>query len=92
MVYVGNEDCDDGVKTYRENDEKVGLDEEEPPLNYDNFGFKFDIDTGRILDWPDTKLYVKAHIKAIDKTFILFVIKNIIKFMKKMVMYLFVFR
>ena len=50
-VYAGNEDCDDGVETYRENGEKVGPDEEEPPLNYGNFGFKVDIDTGRILDW-----------------------------------------
>ena len=66
MVYVGNEDCDDGVETYRENGEEVGRDEEEPPLNYGNFCFKVVVDTGRILDWPDTKLYVKVHMRAID--------------------------
>ena len=76
MVYVGNEDCDDGVETYRENGEKVGLDEEKPPLDYGNFGFKVDVDTGRILDWPDTKLYVKVHMRAIDTGFYTFCDKD----------------
>jgi len=68
-VYVGNEDCDDGVETYRENGEKVGLDEEDPPLFYGDFGFKVDVDTGRILDWPDTKLYVKVNMRVHDTGF-----------------------
>ena len=76
MVYVGNEDCDDGVETYRENGEEVGRDEEEPPLNYGNFGFTVDVDTGRILDWPDTKLYVKVHMRAIDTGFYTFCDKD----------------
>ncbi len=68
-VYVGNEDCDDGVETYRENGEKVGLDEEDPPLHYSDFGFKVDVDTGRILDWPDTKLSVKVNMRVQDTGF-----------------------
>jgi len=68
-VYVGNEDCDDGIETYRENGEKVGPDEEEPPLHYGDFGFTVDVDTGKILDWPDTKLYVKVDLRAQDTGF-----------------------
>ena len=76
MVYVGNEDCDDGVETYRENGEEVGRDEEEPPLNYGDFGFKVDVDTGKIMDWPDKKLYVKVHMRAIDTGFYTFCDKD----------------
>ena len=76
MVYVGNEDDYEGVETYRENGEKVGIDEEKPPLNYGNFGFTVDVDTGRILDWPDTKLYVKVHLRAIDTGFYTFCDKD----------------
>ena len=76
MVNVGNEDCDYGVEIYRENGEEVGRDEEKPPLNYGNFGFKVDVDTGRILDWPDTKLYVKVHMRAIDTGFYTFCDKD----------------
>ena len=69
-VYVGNENDDEGVETYRENGEKVGLyDEEDPPLFYSDFYFKVDVDTGRILDWPDTKLYVKVNIRVQDTGF-----------------------
>ena len=78
MVYVGNEDDDEGVETYRENGEKVDIDddEEKPPLNYGDFGFTVDVDTGRILDWPDTKLYVKVHIRAKDTGFYTFCDKD----------------
>ena len=76
MVYVGNEEDDYGVETYRENGEKVDILEEKVPLNYGNFGFTLDVDTGKILDWPDTKLYVKVHLRAIDTGFYTFCDKD----------------
>jgi len=76
MVYVGNEEDDEGVETYRENGEKVDILEEKVPLNYGNFGFTLDVDTGKILDWPDTKLYVKVHLRAIDTGFYTFCDKD----------------
>ena len=65
-VYVGNEDCDYGVETFRENGEKVDPYDKEVPLYYGDFHFVVDIDTGRILEWPDTKLYVEVNMRAID--------------------------
>ena len=76
MVYVGNEEDDYGVETYRENGEKVDMLEEKVPLNYGNFGFTLDVDTGKILDWPATKLYVKVHLRAIDTGFYTFCDKD----------------
>ena len=46
------------------------------PLYYGNFGFTVDVDTGIILDWPDTKLYVKVHLRAIDTGFYTFCDKD----------------
>ena len=68
-ISVGNEDCEDGVETYTENGEKVDPFDDEAPLYYGNFGFKVDVDTGRILDWPDSKLYVKVNMRVMDTGF-----------------------
>ena len=65
-VCVGNEECQDGVETFRENGEKVDPYDWKVPLYYGNFHFTVDVDTGRILDWPDSKLYVKVNMRAID--------------------------
>ena len=65
-VCVGNEDDCDGVETFRENGEKVDPYDFKVPLYYGDFHFAVDVDIGRILDWPDTKLYSKVNIRAID--------------------------
>ena len=65
-VCVGNEDCDDGVEIFRENGEKLDPFDDEAPLYYGNFHFTVDVDTGRILDWPDAKLYAEVNMRAID--------------------------
>ena len=64
-VCVGNEDYD-GVEIFRENGEKIDSFDVEPPLYYGNFHFTVDADTGKILDWPNTKLYAKVYMRAID--------------------------
>ena len=35
-------------------------------MYYGNFHFTEDVDTGRILDWPDAKLYAEVNMRAID--------------------------
>ena len=66
---ICNEECKDGVETFTENGEKVDPFDDEAPLYYGNFGFKVDVDTGRILDWPDSKLYVKVNMRVMDTGF-----------------------
>ena len=65
-VNVGNEDCDDGVQIFTEKGKKVDPFDSKAPLLYSDFHFTVDIDTGKILDWPDTKLYAKVYMRAID--------------------------
>ena len=45
-------------------------------MHYGNFGFNVDIDSGRILDWPDTKLYVKVNKRVQDSGFYDFYVKD----------------
>ena len=68
-VYVGNEECRDGVEIFRENGEKLDPFDDEAPLYYGDFGFKVDIDTGKILNWSDAKLYAKVNMRVMDTGF-----------------------
>ena len=67
IVIVDVDGCEDGMETFTENGEKI--DPHKTPLYNGDFGFKVDVDTGRILDWPDTKLYAKVNVRAIDTGF-----------------------
>ena len=70
-VYVGEEGCDDGVEAYYENGEKIE-DLDEAPLIYSDFSLCIDVDTGRIKNWPDEKIYVKVYMRAKDTGFYTF--------------------
>ena len=75
LIYVGEEDCEDGVEAYNENGEKIE-DQSEAPLDYGDFSLKVDVDTGRILDWPNKKISVKVYMRAKDTGFYTFCDKN----------------
>ena len=60
-----SEECDDGVVAFDENLKKIE-DENIFPLKSTDFNFKVDVDNGKILNWPDKRIWVKVYIKAKD--------------------------
>ena len=74
-IYVGNEDCDDGVQAFDEKGNLI-MKSEDIPLDYGNFNLKIDVDEGKIVDWPEKKISVKVYMRAMDTGFYDFYDKN----------------
>ena len=69
IVITSDDGVEKGIEIFQENGEKIDLHGPNNPLYNGDFGFKADVDTGKILDWPDTKIYAKVNVRAIDSGF-----------------------
>ena len=69
IVIASDDGAEEGIEIFQENGEKIDLHGPQNPLYNGDFGFKADVDTGKILDWPDTKIYAKVNVRAIDSGF-----------------------
>jgi len=60
-LIVYNERCENRIETFEENDEKID--------GHDYIHLKVDVDTGKILEWPYTKLKAKVNVRVNGKGF-----------------------
>ena len=79
--YVGNDGYSGEIEAFKENGEKLN-EEEISSIQYKDFCFEVDVDTGKITnwtewtDWTEEKIYFKAYIRAIDRGSYTYMDKN----------------